>query len=87
MMAALPEMSTWGMMLLWVIGVGLTLVSRSHTRSVSVFEYRSIHRRSRERQPDSNPLGRRSGIGERLGSADAESLGTSRVTNKKRRWP
>jgi hypothetical protein len=37
-MTALPEMSTWGMMLLWFIGVGLTLVRWSRKRSVSAFE-------------------------------------------------
>jgi hypothetical protein len=35
---ALPEMSTWGMMLLWFIGVGLALVRWSRKRSVSAFE-------------------------------------------------
>jgi hypothetical protein len=35
---ALPEMSTWGMMVLWFIGVGLALVRRSRKRSVSAFE-------------------------------------------------
>jgi hypothetical protein len=37
-MTALPEMSTWGMMLLWFVGVGLALVRWSRKRSVSVFE-------------------------------------------------
>ena len=37
-MTALPEMSTWGMMVLWFIGVGLALVRRSRKRSVSAFE-------------------------------------------------
>jgi hypothetical protein len=35
---ALPEMSTWGMMLLWFTGVGLALVRWSRKRSVSAFE-------------------------------------------------
>jgi hypothetical protein len=35
---ALPEMSTWGMMLLWFIGVGLALVRWSRKRNVSAFE-------------------------------------------------
>jgi hypothetical protein len=37
-MTALPEMSTWSMMLLWFIGVGLALVRWSRKRSVSAFE-------------------------------------------------
>ena len=37
-MTALPEMSTWSMMLLWFIDVGLTLVRWSRKRSVSSFE-------------------------------------------------
>jgi hypothetical protein len=37
-MTALPEMSTWGMMLLWFIGVGLALVRWSRKRRVSAFE-------------------------------------------------
>jgi hypothetical protein len=37
-MTELPEMSTWGMMLLWFIGVGLALVRWSRKRSVSAFE-------------------------------------------------
>ena len=37
-MTALPEMSTWGMMLLWFIGVGLALVRWSRKRDVSAFE-------------------------------------------------
>jgi hypothetical protein len=37
-MTALPEMSTWGMMLLWFIGVGLALARWSRKRRVSAFE-------------------------------------------------
>jgi hypothetical protein len=37
-MTPLPEMSTWGMMLLWFIGVGLALVPWSRKRSVSALE-------------------------------------------------
>jgi hypothetical protein len=35
---ALPEMSTWGMMLLWFIGFGLALVRWSRKRSLSAFD-------------------------------------------------
>ncbi len=40
-MTVLPEMSTRGMMLLWFIGVGLSLVRWSRKRSVSVPDSKS----------------------------------------------
>jgi hypothetical protein len=37
-MTAVPEVSTWGMILLWFIGVGLAVVPWSRKRSVSAFD-------------------------------------------------
>ncbi len=35
---AVPEVSTWGMILLWFIGAGLAVVPWSRKRSVSAFD-------------------------------------------------
>jgi len=37
-MTAVPEVSTWGMILLWLIGAGLAVVPWSRKRSVSAFD-------------------------------------------------
>ena len=37
-MTAVPVVSTWGMILLWFIGVGLAVVPWSRKRSVSAFD-------------------------------------------------
>jgi len=37
-MTAVPEVSTWGMILLWFIGAGLAVVPWSRKRSISAFD-------------------------------------------------
>jgi hypothetical protein len=37
-MTAVPEVSTWGMILLWFIGAGLAVVPWSRKRSASAFD-------------------------------------------------
>jgi hypothetical protein len=37
-MTAVPEVSTWGMILLWFIGAGLAMVPWSRKRSISAFD-------------------------------------------------
>jgi len=54
-MTAVPEVSTWGMMLIWFIGAGLALFRWSRKSSASAFDEDITSAPVREPQPDAIP--------------------------------